>query len=263
MPVVGWDVEAVTLVHVEGLDLGLLEEWVLLVVRPDELTRRVVVWISLRASVDETSVLWSDNREVFVTLVDAHHVLHCVGVRPGQGSKPVPVGDLLDVEESIHDWRQLQIFVKLTRWLRKTVVIVVSPILNLEIVEEFTIWHVDSLGSLSKVSESVVPLSFSPDDLVASSFSEVSLISPPVIGLLYLCIILENAWSALLDILVVEDLRSDLGVVTVQDILIVRHLKDVLSKVVVKVALAIDVLSNEAINHTASSEGFLVNEESR
>jgi hypothetical protein len=204
MPVVSRDVSAVSFLDVNRLDRGVLEQRILLEIRFHELDWRIVIWVSFGTRVDPGSGLHGADAKVLVALVDTHHVLHGVGMRSCQSSVSVPVGDLIDIEEGIHDFRKLEILIHLAGWLSKTIIIVECSIFNLEGVQEFLERKVDSTGSLSEVSKPVVPLLLSPDDFVTSNFLKVSLIPPFEVSVLCLCVTLEQAWGVCLDMLVVE-----------------------------------------------------------
>ena len=105
MPIVCWHVEAVTRLDMRHLNACISHKRILLIVRVVELDRRVVLWKALGTAVDELAVIWVHDRKVFVALVNTHHVLHRVGVRPSEGSMPVPVRHLFDKEELVHNRR--------------------------------------------------------------------------------------------------------------------------------------------------------------
>lgn len=111
MPVVGWDVCAITLLNMDCLDDGVPRKRILFKVWCDEFQRTVVVWVTLGSWIDPWSWFWGSDTEILVSLINAHHVLHCIGMWSGQGSISVPVGDLWDIKQSIHYLWQFQIFV--------------------------------------------------------------------------------------------------------------------------------------------------------
>ena len=80
----------------------------------------------------------------------------------------MPVGQDIDFKERIHELWQLDVILERTWWIFERVIVVVSSILLLELLKEFFVRDVDTLGSLSEISKSIVLLSFSVDDLVTS-----------------------------------------------------------------------------------------------
>ena len=105
MPVVSRHVEAVTRLDMRHLNTCIPHKRILLVVGVVELDRRVILWKALGAAVDVLAVVWVHDCKVFVALVNTHHVFHCIGVRPSEGSMPMPVRHLLDKEELVHNRR--------------------------------------------------------------------------------------------------------------------------------------------------------------
>ena len=59
-----------------------------MVVSPRELDWRVVIWVTLGTGVEEFSVFASDDMEYFVSLKDAHHVFHSIGMWSCEGAVP-------------------------------------------------------------------------------------------------------------------------------------------------------------------------------
>ena len=83
---------------------------------------------------------------------------------------------------------------------------------------------VDSTGALCEVSETIVGLTLSVDDLVTCLLNQVSLILPQVVCLLQLSILFEQAWAILLHVVVEEALGRHGAVVTLGDLIVVGHL---------------------------------------
>ena len=230
MPVVRWHEKTITCIYVCSPNPSILEERPLLIVWVNKLNRRVVVRHSIPASIDVLPIVLGHNDEILPAMIHAHHVLHRVCVWSSQGTIALPVCDNTNIKERFHDLWQLHITLQGARWVLKRVVVMIGPILFLEFLKELLVWHIDSLGSLCEVSKSIVLLSLSVDDLIASLLNQVRLISPELVRLLSLAIAFEEAWSVLLDIVIEEPLWCHSGVVTLWDFIIVWHvLQDGLS----------------------------------
>ena len=173
------------------LDSGLPKEGPLLVIWRDKLDRWVIVRQAIPARVDELSIVLGNDREVFIALVHAHHVLHWVRVRLCQSAVAMPVCYNANVQEVLHDARQLHIFLQNSRWILKWVVIVVLAVFFPALLKELTERKVYSARTLCKVSESIIILALGVDDFITCLLYEVCLIIPKIIRLLELAILFE------------------------------------------------------------------------
>ena len=114
----------------------MFEQGPLLIVRCHKFNRRVIVWQAAPPGIDVLSVILWHNREVFVALINAHHVFHRVCMRLGQRSKTVPVRDDAYVHQVVHQARQLNVIFQDAWWILKRIVVVICPVFFSELLEE-------------------------------------------------------------------------------------------------------------------------------
>lgn len=100
----------------------------------------------------------------------------------------------------------------------------VLAIIFFELLKEFVEWKIYATSPISKVSKTIVVLSFSVNDLITSLFDQISLILPQMIGFLQLSVIFEKAWSILFDVVIEKALWGHSAIVTLRNFFIIRHL---------------------------------------
>jgi len=206
---------------VRCLNPCLFQKRVLLVIWINELGWRVIVRIAFSSSVDKFAIHRGYNREVFITLVDAHHILHGVSMWSCKRPEPMPVGHLFNLKERIHDRGQFKVLIELARWLGEAVVIMVSTVRYIECVKEFIKRKVNPLGPISKIGEPIIGLLFGPNNLVTSNLSNIGLIVPSFKSFLVSCIIGKKTRSPFSHILVIKLLGSNCIEVTKWNLVII------------------------------------------
>jgi len=178
MPIVCWNISAITFLNVDCFYDSVFQHWVLFVIWSDKFNRRIIIRITFSARVNPFSIFGSNNAKVFISFIYTHHIFHGICMWSSKCSKTVPVRHFFKVEEVIHDFWKLKVFIQFSRRLCKTIVVMKCSILNLKRVKKVSVPKVYSFGAIWKVRKSIVKLSLSPYDFVTWSFLQVSLILP-------------------------------------------------------------------------------------
>jgi len=209
---------------VHCLDSGVLEQGESFVVGGDKLHGRVVAGEPVVPGIDPLAVVGGNDRKVFVSCVDAHHVFHAVCVGFGQSTVSVPVCDQADIHQFVHQAWQLHIIFEDAWWIFKRVVIVVVAFFFLEFVQEISEGEIDAFGTVREVCKSVVVLSFGINYLITCHLLHISLILPQVVCFLVFSIPFEQTRPHFLYIIVVKTLGSHGLIITLRHFLIIWHL---------------------------------------
>mmetsp|Transcript_17312 Transcript_17312/g.16516 ORF Transcript_17312/g.16516 Transcript_17312/m.16516 type:complete len:293 (-) Transcript_17312:193-1071(-) len=238
VPPVGREVEAVPRPNVYRPHMSQLKVRPLVVVWPDELDGRVIVRKPIVARVHKWPFHGRDDGEVLVAFKDAHHVLHGVCVGLGECPKAMPEGRLLLLEQRLHERRTHYVQRKRPRRILERIVKVEFPVFLLELVQKLSISHVDALGALGEVGESVVFLPLRVDHFIPRSFPQIGFILPFSICWPGLPIAFEEAWALSGYKVIEEALRGHLRVVTFSHLLFIHNVQRVRCCVVCEVAHA-------------------------
>ena len=202
----------------------MLEHWPFLIVRSDKLYGGVIIWQTVPACVNILSIVLRHNREVLVTCINAHHILHRVRMWFCQRAVPVPVSNDTNVKKIFHKSWQFDIVLEDTWRIFEGVIVVIRAILLSELFQKFVIRQVDSFSTFCEVGKAVVRLAFSVYDFVASLLDEVRLVLPQVVRFLQLAVFFKQARSILLHVIVKEALGRHCSIVAKWYLIIIRHL---------------------------------------
>lgn len=197
----------------------------LLVVRRHKLNGAVVVGESVLSSIDELTIVLAYDGEVFIASVNTHHVLHGISVGLRQCAVAMPVSYDVYFHKLVHQLWQFDIVFQNTRRILERIIVMVGSVLFSELFEEFAERKVNSFCAICEIGETIISLSFCIDDLITSLLNKVCLILPQVVRLLRSTVATEDTRTIQLDIVIEEALRSHSLVVTIRNLIIIRHFK--------------------------------------
>jgi hypothetical protein len=111
-----------------SLDSCMPKQRPFLVIRPNKLNRRIIVWPAIPPSINELAIILRHDSEILIPFIDTHHIFHRVCVRSSQCPISVPVRNYTNIQNVIHKSWKFDIFFKNTRWVFKRIIIMVGAV---------------------------------------------------------------------------------------------------------------------------------------